>query len=122
MKKIILTIFVSVLICGCQRKEETTIVLNEEIVEEKIDYIKICQDYFMNQKSEEEVYEHITNFDSPEITYFDEIPQYVYLVEEDVTSDEYVYAIFHTIDDGMLGPISVLLTKEGKIIGFGIRE
>lgn len=97
-----------------EQYEEYLIDIREE------DSIAICQDYM--KKNDSAAIETITNWDNPDVTVIEELPDAYFKISDTADSDVYFKITFTTSADAILGPIEFFMDNAYKIIGQGYRE
>jgi hypothetical protein len=141
-KRILPILLTGILLCGCGATakavpevstdlgvpETTQSVLSTETTEadEQADAItvshciSICQNY-LNENDSDAV-KTVTNWNNPEVTIVEELPDDYYKMSDDTNSEKYYKVVFTTTADELLGSIDFFVDETGNIIGQNYRE
>lgn len=114
-------IFLGLKECGItkQYNSEQILAKDEDIVDEDY-YVEICNKYLEENLRDE--LQTITNFDNPDVTVLEKMPENYCEILDAGSSDKYYKVVFTTMQDDLLGPIEFFLNKEGSIVGLSFRE
>jgi hypothetical protein len=64
----------------------------------------------------------VTNWNNPEVTIVEELPDDYYKMSDDTNSEKYYKVVFTTTADELLGSIDFFVDETGNIIGQNYRE
>lgn len=84
--------------------------------------IAICQAYFQEQEMEPETVETIKNWDDPDITLVESLPDVYYKIADATVPAPYYHVVFTTTADALLGTVDFYVDGAGTILGQNYRE
>lgn len=84
--------------------------------------IAICQAYLQEDELEPETMETIKNWDDPDITMVESLPDFYYKIADATVPAPYYHVVFTTTADALLGSVDFYVDAAGTILGQNYRE